>query len=187
MRARFRLALALFLAVATTNGAQARGGKPHVPKELYQQMLAARVACDAADEALFGNMQQAGEAFAGFCRKRGFPRSTRELASIENELYTIANTNPYAKDPLLAQEVETHFPQARTQVSIDTDVGLSNAYINQLAQHTPELWHAVPGSLIIVHNDRDLFLIWAAGIDGKPLKDKNEHIRLVYGQLPHRQ
>jgi hypothetical protein len=186
MRVGFRLALSLFVAVATTCGADARGGKAHAPKELYQQMLAARVACDAADEALFSNMRQAGETFAGYCRKRGFPRSSSSLASIENELYAIANTNPYAKDPLLAQEVATHFPQARTQVSIDTDAGLSEAYINQIAQHIPESWHAVPGSLTVVHNDRDLFFIWAAGIDGRPLQDKSEHIRLVYGQVSHR-
>jgi len=179
------LTLLLVVASATICGAEAHSGKAHVPKELYQQMLAARVACDAADEALFTNMQQASDTFARFCRQRGFPRRSRDLALIENELYAIANGNPYAKDALLAREVDSHFPQARTQVSIETDAGLSDALVNQLEQFTPESWHAVPGSLKIVHNDRDMFLVWAAGIDGKPLKDKNEHMRLVSVHITH--
>jgi len=173
------IGLSLILTVATICGAEAWGGKPRVPRELYQQLLAAQVACDTADEALFGNMQLAGDMFAKFCRTRGFPKTSREIALARRGLYPIANTNPYAKDQLMAREVETHFPEAKTQAEIETDFGLSDPEVDQFQQFPPQSWQSVPGSLIIVQNERDMFVVWAAGIDGKPLRDKNKRIRLV--------
>lgn len=41
-----------------------------------------------------------------------------------------------------------------------------------LRTEVPEDWRAEPGTIQIIHNDRDLCFIWGAGIEGRPVFDR---------------
>jgi hypothetical protein len=59
---------------------------------------------------------------------------------------------------------------APTAVKIKVDLALSQLQLQNYVHEAPAAWHEPAGTISIVHNTERFFLVWGAGVDGKPLK-----------------
>src|ERR1700728_3962730 len=72
--------------------------------EMLQPLIAARMACDTADDTMHANMQQAAGQFRQISRQlRRFPRAQSEYLTARDSLQGLIQANPYTKNPLLAK------------------------------------------------------------------------------------
>jgi len=149
--------------------------------ESAQQQLAARATCDLADLTLSNAMEKARDEFAKLCLKQGhFPNGKRDCEQIANNLQNIVEkSNPYKKDTILKQQVDTEFPDRSPLILIVDDPTLSENKVRFYSQQPPTDWHATPGSIAIIHNEYDLFIVIGMDIDGKPIRDAKGHVRIL--------
>ena len=79
---------------------------------------------------------------------------------------TLKNINVFENKPVR----RIHSP--RIVIVSTPDASLYDAAT--LRTEAPEDWRAEPGTIQIIHNDRDLCFIWGAGIEGRPVYDRNK-------------
>ena len=75
---------------------------------------------------------------------------------------SIATTAAVSSPPLAATD-------APTNVKIKVDLALSAILSESYRRAAPSSWRAEPGTITVFHNTEDYYLIWGAGLDGKPL------------------
>ena len=160
--------------------ATAKGTKG-VSWESAQQQLAARANCDLADIALANAMEKTRNEFSKICLKQGhFPNDKHECERIANNLQSIvAESNPYKKETILKQQVDSEFPDRTALVLIIDDPTLSENKVRFYSHEPPADWRATPGSIAIIHNEYDLFIVVGMDIDGKPIRDASSHVRIL--------
>jgi hypothetical protein len=149
-------------------------------QQLIQQMAQAQITAQEDNEKLKVIMQSTLNAFKEYCRKVGsIPQSTRHTAYLEQSLSELAGINPYnefpyriaADDPSFVSEHDTTGGDRRKiVVRLKYEANLSAAQIVYWQKSKPENWIEMPGSITILHNDRDACCLWGAGVDGKPIK-----------------
>lgn len=171
----------MVIAVSTISG-EARQAK--IPPELLQQLVASKIACNSADDSLSRSMDTAERKFSEFVMARNsFPRSQREALVACEDLQILANKNPYAQQPLLVKNALEQLPDANARAFVGYDPGISENMVRYWTQFPPEEWQAAPGSIAILHNGRDRFIVWGASIDSKPLRDENGAIHILNVRL----
>lgn len=70
----------------------------------------------------------------------------------------------------------------RNRIKIFYDRSLNASDMAQLATNPPYDWQATPGTIGIVTDSAYYFVVWGAGIDGKPIRDPvSGNVRLVVG------
>lgn len=68
------------------------------------------------------------------------------------------------------------------RIKLEIDPGLNLAAIPELKKNPPMEWNAPPGTVTCVSNNNDVFIVWAAGLDGRPIREPySRQIRLVQG------
>jgi hypothetical protein len=143
---------------------------PRIKPEMVQEQLAARIACQSGDTGMRAAIATAGSDFSAYSRSiNHFPRNDSELMESLRKLQALTEKNPYTKEKLLAPQISSQFGEGCAIGSITTDLTLTEASVRALQKFPPAEWQAYPGSICIVHNGADVFLVWAAGLDGKPL------------------
>jgi hypothetical protein len=176
------LALSSVLLGGIASGADARAGRK-ITAAMMQEFVGAQLACDTANAAMFDGMTKVATRFAEICRKlRRFPNDYQEYVEVRDVLQKIVPVNPYSKSDVLAKQLAQLSPNTfgkAQSVAILADSGLDAERIDHLRQAPDESWLAYPGSIGILHNRKNLFIVWGAGIDGKPLKDKDGQVRLL--------
>lgn len=71
------------------------------------------------------------------------------------------------------------------RIKIISDPSLSFVHADQWRKKMPESWREDPGTISIVHNGYDSCLIWGAGLEGKPVFDRDkQRFKLVAIRLP---
>lgn len=71
------------------------------------------------------------------------------------------------------------------RIKIVSDPSLSFVHADQWRKKMPESWREDPGTISIVHNGYDSCLIWGAGLEGKPVFDRDkQRFKLVAIRLP---
>lgn len=67
-------------------------------------------------------------------------------------------------------------------IRIQIDTSLTALEIQQYLDDPPQEWTAPPGTITAISNFRDLFVVWGAGADGKPLRDlASNKVKLLEG------
>lgn len=144
-----------------------------LPPDVLREAVASQIACVTADDSLRRSMQEAEKLFTEFVLARSsFPRSKREALIACADLQQLADKNPYAKQPLLVRHALSQLPDTAAHAFVGFDPSISQNKVRYWKQFPPEEWTAPPGSIAIMHNGKDRFVVWATGIDSKPLRDQ---------------
>jgi hypothetical protein len=177
------------IALATTYGAQAKAKS--APVELYQQFIKAQLASQRDSDDLAEKMQVVAWAFKKNRVTTGsFPEQGYATAVLERKLHHVAGTNPYfdfpfrtvANDPQFNAKYNSNQCNSNEiAVLIHVDLGLSSMRLAQFKTAVPDDWIAMPGTITIIHNTENLFLVWGAGVDGRPIKDKATNEYAIIG------
>lgn len=68
------------------------------------------------------------------------------------------------------------------RIKLEIDPGLNLAAIPEWKKNPPMEWSAPPGTVTCISNNNDVFIVWAAGMDGRPIREPySRQIRLVQG------
>lgn len=164
------------------------------PRELMNQMQMAISACQEADKQLWKNAEAVATAMEEIWqRRKRLPESDSALDEYVRscKLQPLHFTNPYALNELLLKEINEKFGKATDasgrhdcKLSVVVDRSLNSVQVRAYQLYVPPAWIKAPGTINVIHNDRAEFLIWAAGIDGRPLKESGTgKIQVIYRAL----
>jgi len=194
MRA-FLLALLLCLAWGTNPlCAQAQGDS----SGMSQQMQFAK---DEADAQQYRQMERVASYLDQYCaQNHRWPDQGEEQQFIQQQLNQLVPINPYtqAGAPWLPtqgsegpQDVSGNLPLDQyydnvpqgTRVKLVFDPSLNTTMAKEYINDPPEDWQRRPGAITAVSNNQDLFVVWGAGINGKPLRNMAGQMRLIFGRF----
>ena len=122
------------------------------------------------------NSRGTGSATVAFHRMGG--PTERLIIKLER----LTGTNPFTNFPVRTAADDEDFvnkhgnencPKENTCVRIVVDASLSNSQIDFKRSTPPDDWLAMPGTITIIHNTENLFAVWGAGVDGRPIKDRD--------------
>lgn len=179
--------------------------KPKTDSGLKQQLIrenskrAFYQAWEDADNQLFQQMRQVGNWINDWISmNHRFAEVGDESHFAARQLDALLVNNPYDHSSVSAQagidkyaiddEVQEN-PQpgvpnvlAPHRVKFVRDFGLSTAQIEVWSEEPPVEWREAPGVITMMTNDQNLFCIWGAGADGRPIRDYYSHrTRLCVG------
>ena len=70
----------------------------------------------------------------------------------------------------------------RIRLSIDNS--LSEEEAQQWITNPPDDWQQPPGTISIIGNQSNMYVLWGAGADGRPLRDPlSHHVQLIIGRF----
>jgi hypothetical protein len=166
---------------ATAGGAQASTPK-RPPLELYHQVAEAQAASEKCNIELREKIELVAAQFKNYRLHSGsFPEPGHPAQALASKLERLAGSNPFASFPVRTAADDSEFAAKHGTASctkenicvhIFLDASLSNFQINTLRATAPADWLAMPGTITIIHNTENLFAVWGAGVDGKPIRDK---------------
>ncbi|HEY9869392.1 MAG TPA: hypothetical protein V6D08_09520 [Candidatus Obscuribacterales bacterium] len=157
------VALVTAVLLAGHNLAAAQDADETMPDGAWGGFAAAQV---YAQRTLYGAMQSAAAWLKDYCQQHGrCPESSDDIASIESDLQQLMPVNPY-------------FPSsgAKTPIRVQFDETLSDLSLSHYRQRPPDSWSAPAGTItVVVSNTHDLFVIWGAGMDKRPVRHELSH------------
>ncbi|HEY9868894.1 MAG TPA: hypothetical protein V6D08_06990 [Candidatus Obscuribacterales bacterium] len=168
------LALAMTMGLAST--AHADFGDPPPGQTAYHSHA-------IADRQLHGQIRSVARWLENYCTMNyKFPRDLDDVRYAKSQLVEVAPHNPFiGGDEEAGASVET-IPNVGTagaqlspaddqRIQLQIDYGLSNYMLKEWTAHPPDGWEAPPGTITAVSNDRNMFVVWGAGADGRPIRD----------------
>jgi hypothetical protein len=138
----------------------------------------------AADHILHRQIRSVASFLQNYCTMNyKFPRQLDDLRYVKSQLAELAPGNPFlGNDTAAPMSVETiaNVGTAGAQLSasddqrfqLQMDYSLSNYMLKEWATHSPDGWQAPPGTITALSNDRNMFVVWGAGADGRPIQDE---------------
>jgi hypothetical protein len=163
---RFFCPLLLLVLLATPCGA---GQLPHGFVEQYMSTLKQVL---QADHEMYVQMQLTGKRLEQFYFRHGhFPNSTEERNSFKDALGKNIIANPYK--PEITDQIEHRKISGPYTVPIFwlQDPSLRRADFRQLLQQPDPSWQGQPGTIFILTNGRNTYLIFATSADRLPVRD----------------
>lgn len=147
---------------------------------LYKEMLAASL---NADKLLVNDMQTVAQTLQEFADSQGhFPNTGDDINGMSLELSAVLPKNPYtnqeSKVSANADMLDGYSQEIVSRAQIIYDPSLAESIVDKLATQPSDTWKAKPGTVVAVTNGYDLCLVWAAGIDERPVRDESGKVRL---------
>jgi len=175
------LALTICTFQGTAYGAHLVSAKSPKGKLLERAQLALEVNRRAEGE-LYDQMKSVGSWLEDFRDQYGrFPSLDAESEAAFDELYQRLPADPYAINPSDGNPVTSAAAHnentvsaaaGRQRVRIILDTGLNDDQVRQLEIQAPPLWRAQPGTITVINNGEDRYLIWGAGADRQSIRDE---------------
>ena len=128
-----------------------------------------------------------------------FPEYGAEMTFVKQQLNQLTPNSPYTSNTLrLAHGIDTEPEYSNSEISpvegdIDPNVAatgdrielvfdpsLTELEVENWKTDPPYEWSAPAGTITAISNNQNLYIIWGAGADGKPLKDPSNHSMLMY-------
>ena len=109
-----------------------------------------------------------------------FPKSSDDVNFAQKQLMDLVPNNPFVDGIEQTATDSAYTPQYNqdpipssdpNRIKLSIDSGLNMAMIRYWARHAPEEWQAPPGTISCISNDQNLFVVWGAGADGRPILD----------------
>lgn len=69
------------------------------------------------------------------------------------------------------------------RIKVQFNPSLSAQMVKNWQTEAPLEWQATPGTITAISNSQDLFVVWGAGSNGKPIKSPNGTTRLYVGNV----
>ncbi|MBI4533603.1 MAG: hypothetical protein HY711_06615 [Candidatus Melainabacteria bacterium] len=158
-----------------------------------EQGLGDYQAHEQANLVLHGQMQRVANFLENYCTMNySFPQSTDDVRWLTKQLMDLVPNNPFTDQEDQPSDVIT-FPNTsgptyslpygvQNKIGLSIDNGLDDSIIEEWRTSPPDDWQAPPGTISAISNNRNLFVVWGAGADGRPIKnDLSGHTALVVG------
>jgi hypothetical protein len=158
-----------------------------------------KMALEQQDGQMFTDMRRVSNWVNQYCiwNKR-FPEQGTEFREAKSQLNQLVPNNPYVSNKLLLSQgldADPVYTNPAGMPSYDTDYqrwsyavpddqaanlhriiltldqSLTELDLQQDQQQAPDDWTAPAGSITVISNQQNLYAVWGAGRDGKPLKD----------------
>jgi hypothetical protein len=158
-----------------------------------------KMALEQQDEQMFTDMRRVGNWVNQYCiwNKR-FPEQGDEFREAKSQLNQLVPNNPYVSNKLqlsqgLDADPEYISPSGSPSYNTDyqkwsypvpddqaanlhrivliLDQSLTELDLQQDQTQAPDEWTAPAGSITVISNQQNLYAVWGAGRDDKPLKD----------------
>lgn len=148
----------------------------------------------AAEAKLNREIHAVGSWLQNYCQMNyKFPVQPNDVRYAKSQLIDVAPVNPFTEDyddisnstsvPGAGTADARISPQDEQRFQLSVDYGLSNYMLGEWAHHTPDYWQAEPGTITAISNDKNMFVVWGAGADGRPIRDDiTGHAVLVVGR-----
>jgi hypothetical protein len=119
-------------------------------------------------------MQAVAKEFDRFYRKAGrLPEEGNERETYQRQLSTVAGKNAYNAYDASSPQSTDLVPNG-TVVRIQIDMALSALQIPEYETKASRWCKlAQPGTITIIHNTENFYLIWGAGVDGQPISTED--------------
>lgn len=165
---------------------------------ILNQMILAQRAAAIADEKMWQEMQTVKEELVRMVRAsapRGEARalSLREerLATWSEKLTALRGKNPYLQEDVLKSEFKVNDSAAlkpvesTSLVKVLFDPSLTEGDAERFSTLPPESWRDYPGTITAIIAPDCSFVVWAAGIDTRPLRSAPGKVsaRTIRGNL----
>jgi len=168
MRPTAKIAILLLL-LGTECGAEAQSDNltPQTLHE-YSQVIQAAYQFDTD---LFGQMEKISTCLKKFRDSNGkLPETPDEL--MQNAAKSPLAANPY--EPLRAALGDSgkDLPSGQERLSIQTfeEGAITSVQIDRLSKSPPSAWMGKPGTIHVLKDSMDSYIIWGAGADRLPIK-----------------
>jgi hypothetical protein len=70
------------------------------------------------------------------------------------------------------------------RIKLTIDNSLSEIEAQQWLTQPPDDWQAPPGTISLIGNQQNMYVLWGAGRDGRPLRDPLSHrVQLIIGRF----
>jgi hypothetical protein len=115
-------------------------------------------------------------------RNSRFPSFGDNTMWAEQQLSILVPMNPYDFNDAIATSANTA-PPPNGRVRLSIDQSLNGNAVQQFLNDPPLTWIADPGTISAISNNLDLYIVWAAGADGRPLRDsRTGRVYIVTGR-----
>jgi hypothetical protein len=189
----FLSTILLVLGFVTIFGASAYADAPSIEE---------RMVLEQANVQMYSDMRHVAGWLDGYClQNHRFPEGTEEMNWATNQLNQLIPNNPYRPSLITlipgADENPTYeapeeigdVPQqyatagnSVNRITLIFNPSLSDYMVTEYLTNPPDDWRAPPGSVTAISNNVDLFMLWGAGPDGKPLRDPvSKRLQLILG------
>jgi hypothetical protein len=168
--------LALGMTIGFSGSARADFGDPPPGQAAYHSHA-------IADRQLHGQLRSVARWLENYCTMNyKFPRDLDDVRYAKSQLVEVAPHNPFTGgDEEASGSVETIgnvgtagaqlSPADDQRIQLQIDYSLSNYMLKEWTAHPPDGWEAPPGTITALSNDRNMFVVWGAGADGRPIRD----------------
>ena len=158
-----------------------------------------QMALQQQDEQMFMDMRRVSNWVNQYCIwNRRFPEQGTEFREAKAQLNQLVPNNPYVSDKLLLSQgldadpvyaSSSDIPDSYTdydkvpypvpsdqaanlhRIVLNIDQSLTELDLQQDQDSAPDEWTAPAGSIVVISNQQNLYVVWGAGRDGRPLKD----------------
>jgi hypothetical protein len=159
----------------------------HLPRgytEEYTRMIRALL---EADHEMFIQLQFVAHKLERFYAvRKHFPRTEQERALFKQSLAKYIIANPY--HPIVKDNLQNKMDTAPYEVPVFwmEDTSLDQAAFEQFLKKPDPSWQGEPGTIFILTNGNNIFLLWAATADRLPMRDlaaPNQPPRMICKQI----
>lgn len=189
------LGFAAFLLAWHQPGLHAKQNKPMTVQQVAR-LRALILTTLRVQEELFSMMTKVGIDLARFLSTHknagGSPKAVE--ATLKRTHYRL-KSNPFLReydpegnvierkpDPRLPPQAQPK-PVPRPTISYTIDRKLDKETVKQYKINPPESWKASPGTISVVCNAKDLFILWGAGTDSLPIRSQETNrVRMIVGE-----
>jgi hypothetical protein len=171
-----------------------------------------KMALEQEDYRMFDDMRRVSNWMNQYCIwNHRFPEQGDEFRAAKAQMNQLAPNNPYVNNRLILsrgldadpeyagnaesapsytsdyQKAPVYVPDDQAanlhRVKLEINNSLTEIEIQQWQTEPPDEWNETPGTITILSNQQNLYCVWGAGADGKPLRDPlSGQVQLIIGR-----
>lgn len=139
-----------------------------------------------ADQQLYEQMRYTANRFNRYYAKFGhLPNPGVQQDNFKRSILSHFNFNPY-HPKVVESTYDAPLPEeAKSHLTISQEPMLTLETIRSYKKAPPQDWKAEPGSIFVITNGENIYVIWGAGADRTPISDieNGTGLRIIYRDL----
>lgn len=140
-------------------------------KDYYEHLKAMMRLVVEADNQLYKYMEMVANGMENFYAKKGhFPEPGLEQDRLRRALAKVATNNPYNPKIYNADTNEQLSKGEPIKIVFLVDGALSEEFVQDAQKTAPKSWTTDPGTIVVITNGVDRFVVWGASADRLPIK-----------------
>lgn len=145
-----------------------------------QKIAIARLLNQEAEKKLYAQMTAIMAWLESYRHKYGhYPQSPYEVDRCQQHLCRELYRNPFMPEETYVHQDGENPPVDQHRIRVAVDYGLSKSKLEEFKVKPPSEWFGTPGTITIVSDGREIFAVWGAGADGRPICDQDSNKPLL--------